>query len=267
MADIKIDIKVTDNSGYEGMSSAERNAWYREQEQEKEKSIKAKEEEIRWANTLEPVSYECPKCKADIHCRLKNDRLEVAGGECSQCGQAWKIEIAPNLDRNLNHAREYKITFDVTAELRKKQQQEQHKKIDDYRKEIDEKEKKAAEEYGKYVDGFKIRHDKTLFGWAYPHRSFAEIPDCVSIIGESAFAYKQNLTDVRLPASIIKIQARAFAGSRHLRSIFIPDSVVEMGEAVFLEWGKNQVICVDRSKSKLWSKKWKKGCKAKIEYR
>jgi len=49
--------------------------------------------------------------------------------------------------------------------------------------------------------------------------------------------------------------------------ITIPDSVVYVDEEAFLGWRKTQTICINEHQSQKWKKTWKKGCKAKVEYR
>ncbi|MEC6830174.1 leucine-rich repeat domain-containing protein [Photobacterium toruni] len=59
------------------------------------------------------------------------------------------------------------------------------------------------------------------------------IPNSVTKIGESAFAYNA-LTNVSIPNSVIKIGKSAFS-SNALTSVSIPNSVTEIGESAFDE--------------------------------
>ena len=58
------------------------------------------------------------------------------------------------------------------------------------------------------------------------------IPNNVSIIGESAFEYCSELTDIVIPNSVIEIGDCAFKGCTGLTSIEIPNSVVRLGDFV-----------------------------------
>jgi hypothetical protein len=59
------------------------------------------------------------------------------------------------------------------------------------------------------------------------------IPNSVTIIGNSAFAYCEGLTNVVIPNSVTTIRGYAFAYCKGLTSIVIPDSVTTIGIAVF----------------------------------
>lgn len=52
-------------------------------------------------------------------------------------------------------------------------------------------------------------------------------------IGEHAFEYCNNLTNITIPDSITEIGESAFSCCESLTSITIPDSVTEMGKDVF----------------------------------
>jgi hypothetical protein len=93
------------------------------------------------------------------------------------------------------------------------------------------------------------------------------IPNGVKSIRYGAFFNCKGLTDIALPDSLIQIDRYAFYECVNVSSIIIPDSVVYVDEEVFFEWQKTQTIHVNEQQSQKWKKSWKKGCKAKIEYR
>ena len=59
------------------------------------------------------------------------------------------------------------------------------------------------------------------------------IPDSVTEIGQKAFIYCFALADLTLPDSVTKIGDKAFMGCHALTSVTIPDSVTELGENPF----------------------------------
>ena len=59
------------------------------------------------------------------------------------------------------------------------------------------------------------------------------IPDSVTTIGESAFAYCKNLTSITIPDSVTTIEERAFVWCANLTSITIPESVTTLGNWTF----------------------------------
>ena len=61
----------------------------------------------------------------------------------------------------------------------------------------------------------------------------SKIPDCVTIIGDSAFDRCTGLTSIEIPSSVTRIGDCAFADCTGLTSIEIPNSVTEIGNAAF----------------------------------
>ena len=59
------------------------------------------------------------------------------------------------------------------------------------------------------------------------------IPDCVTSIGDHAFANDGSLTKIVIPDSVTNIGDKAFHDCWHLTEIIIPDSVTSIGEGVF----------------------------------
>ena len=59
------------------------------------------------------------------------------------------------------------------------------------------------------------------------------IPNGIETIGESAFAFKDDLTSVTIPNSVTHIAKTAFYGCKNLRSVTLPNSVVSIGEEAF----------------------------------
>ncbi len=104
----------------------------------------------------------------------------------------------------------------------------------------------ADEDYGKYTSGdydYILLRDGTVRITNYrgedstlviPHELGGNI---VSSIGEQAFCYSYNLTDVTIPDSVTSIEDNAFLICDSLTSITIPDSVKEIGTNPFEECG------------------------------
>ena len=59
------------------------------------------------------------------------------------------------------------------------------------------------------------------------------IPDSVTSIGSSAFAYCSSLESITIPDSVTSIGDSAFHGCSSLRSVTIPDSVTSIGDSAF----------------------------------
>jgi len=61
------------------------------------------------------------------------------------------------------------------------------------------------------------------------------IPNSVTFIGTSAFAYCSSLTSVSIPSSVTSIGSDAFSGCSGLTSITIPSSVTSIGGVAFID--------------------------------
>ena len=61
------------------------------------------------------------------------------------------------------------------------------------------------------------------------------IPDGVETVGESAFYYSADLTNVTIPESVTQIKEHAFYGLDQMASIVIPNSVTSIDEHVFYD--------------------------------
>jgi hypothetical protein len=61
----------------------------------------------------------------------------------------------------------------------------------------------------------------------------SKIPDCVTIIGDSAFDRCTGLSSIEIPSSVTQIGDCAFADCTGLTSIEIPNSVTEIGDFAF----------------------------------
>ena len=59
------------------------------------------------------------------------------------------------------------------------------------------------------------------------------IPNTVTVIGNEAFAYCENLNSVAIPNSVIVIENRAFAYCDYLNTVTIPNSVTTIGNLAF----------------------------------
>ena len=62
-----------------------------------------------------------------------------------------------------------------------------------------------------------------------------DIPDSVTSIGNSAFAYNTHLLSVKLPQNLTKINDSLFNGCTNIKKIYIPASVKEIGKSAF-DW-------------------------------
>ena len=81
-----------------------------------------------------------------------------------------------------------------------------------------------------YVDGCLIRRsDNTLvLGLAS-----AVIPETVVSIGDYAFAYRKNLSEIAIPSSVTAIGSYAFANCENLKTIEVSESVKSIQSCVF----------------------------------
>ena len=68
------------------------------------------------------------------------------------------------------------------------------------------------------------------------------VPDCVTTIGDNAFAHCKNLKSVIFPGSVMSIGNEAFAHCRNLNSVVIPESVTSIGASAFCCCGLNGVV-------------------------
>lgn len=59
------------------------------------------------------------------------------------------------------------------------------------------------------------------------------LPDSVTVIGYSAFANCDSLTEITLPENVVDISDEAFRGCSSLTSVIIPDSVTSIGDRAF----------------------------------
>lgn len=109
-----------------------------------------------------------------------------------------------------------------------------------------------------------------------------DIPQNVTSISNSAFAYCRNLISISLPDNITSIEdmtfyfceslrsidisnkitsigEEAFRNCNSITSIDIPNSVINMGSRVFFGWNQNQTINVQFKESEIpetWDSKW-----------
>lgn len=90
-------------------------------------------------------------------------------------------------------------------------------------------------EYMKVIDNVVFSKDgKRLMSFAqFDERTVYEIPDGTEIIGEYAFAYSKNLTEIIIPESVKEIQCGVFSSIENLLRISIPVSVETIPEAAF----------------------------------
>ena len=82
---------------------------------------------------------------------------------------------------------------------------------------------------------YKGKPVKSIGDYAFEDGSLTsiEIPDSVTLIGDSAFSGCSSLTNIVIPDSVTLIGAGAFSGCSSLTSIEIPDSVASIGAGAF----------------------------------
>lgn len=81
-------------------------------------------------------------------------------------------------------------------------------------------------------DDFEITWDGTLVSYKGKAANVV-IPDGVTIIGEYAFSWNENIKKVVIPNSVKRIIDSAFFSCKSLKEINIPSSVIELGNSVF----------------------------------
>ena len=93
------------------------------------------------------------------------------------------------------------------------------------------------------------------------------LPDSVVRIEKNAFCECSNLTTVTMSKNIEHIGEAAFAHCINLSNIIIWNSVQELGYRTFDGWKENQTINVEADQiPQGWDKDWDYGCNAKIVY-
>ena len=79
-------------------------------------------------------------------------------------------------------------------------------------------------------------------GYDYSAMTTAEIGDCVTTIGDSAFQYCSSLTSVTIPNTVTSIGEYSFHDCYSLSSVTIPDSVTSIGNNAF-SWCDSLTSC------------------------
>ena len=89
--------------------------------------------------------------------------------------------------------------------------------------------------YFSAIDGVLFRKaDKCLLSYPVGKQSATyNIPQGITSIGDSAFAYCDSLTSVSIPDSVTSIGDAAFHSCKSLTSVSIPNSVTSIGDAAF----------------------------------
>ena len=103
-----------------------------------------------------------------------------------------------------------------------------------------------------------------------PGAAFTEIviPDTVSEVGTSGFAYCLNAKSIKIGSGVRKIYASAFIGCTNVKEVFIPKNVIQLN-AAFGGWTEDQTIKFAYTEAqvvKLYGTTWKNNCNAKIIY-
>ena len=73
------------------------------------------------------------------------------------------------------------------------------------------------------------------------------IPNSVTVIGDNAFSYCENLTSVAIPNSVIAIGNEAFTYCDHLNTVTIPNSVTTIGDWAFFGCNRFNYIIIPNS--------------------
>ena len=68
------------------------------------------------------------------------------------------------------------------------------------------------------------------------------IPDNIEIIEAYAFAYCENLRNIKLPKNLRRIEEGVFIGCDELKQITLPKSIESIGEVAFRDCGLEKVI-------------------------
>ena len=91
--------------------------------------------------------------------------------------------------------------------------------------------------------------------------------DSVTIIDDNAFKGCKLLQTVVLSKSLMYIWSNAFEDCINIKQLNIPPSIYSISPEAFKGWQRNQTIRIPKRFKKLRIlQKWRKGCKAKIEY-
>ena len=91
-----------------------------------------------------------------------------------------------------------------------------------------------------------------------------QLPDTITNIGKSAFAYCPNLTSINIPENCVTIGNYAFNTCRKLVVTQIPDSVTSLGEGAFYECDSITEIRLSKSLTEI-SKELFAGCNNLIQ--
>lgn len=91
--------------------------------------------------------------------------------------------------------------------------------------------------------------------------------DSIRHIDNSAFKGCELLQTVVLSKSLMYIWSSAFEDCINIKQLVIPQSIISIAPEAFKGWRRNQTIRIPKRFKKLRIlQKWRKGCKARIEY-
>ena len=101
----------------------------------------------------------------------------------------------------------------------------------------------AMVSFGTWDSGSKIYYNYAMFSGCKLLNN-VELPDCVTMIGESMFNGCAALTNITVPAGITAIGKNAFNGTA-ITSFDIPDTVTEIGEGAFRNCTKLESVTLN----------------------
>ena len=112
----------------------------------------------------------------------------------------------------------------------------------------------SENKYYSSEDGVLFDEDKSML-IHYPAGKTAEeyvIPNDVTIIGDSAFYWCDNLTSIKLPDSVTSIRDYAFGVCFSLTSVTIPDSVTNIESFAFINCISLESIIIEKPECEIY---------------
>ena len=128
----------------------------------------------------------------------------------------------------------------------------------------------CGKEEGLHYKRSKDRNYYIVTGLGEMEGTVVEIPAMykglpVREIGEKAFYFQKDLTQIVIPDGVTKIGDNAFNGCQHVRALNIPNSVTDIGEGAFLGCWNVQKISLPNSVTNIGDSAFA-GCWALTEF-